>query len=429
MRSSPYSGQSHAPSAATAWSGIATSCRICRSKDLQTVLSLGELPLANALVKPSDLAREDARYPLTLMRCNSCGISQLREQIPRDVLFREYCYFSSCTATVVEYARRFALRTIEEQRLDASTLVLEIASNDGYLLQHYRAAGVPVLGIEPAANTAAVARDRGIETICDFFSLDLARQLKQRGISPRVIHAHNVLAHVEDLGDVLEGVRLLLEPGSLFVVKVPYLRDLIDGLEFDTIYHEHNYYFAIEPLSRLLDSHGLHFIQIEHSDLHGGSLRLWIARKDSPFPVHPSVGEMLASERSAGINLPSYYETFQQRILALGEQVRSLLEAARSQGVALAGYAAAAKATQLLNYFSINAGLIPYVCDISPHKQGHWIPGVRIPVVSPQALLDRKPGLVLLLAWNFANEILEQQAEFRRRGGKFLIPLPEPRIV
>jgi hypothetical protein len=404
-------------------------CRVCGSTSLPTVLSLGELPLANALLDARGLQRADILYPITVVRCSDCGLTQLKEDIPRETLFSEYNYFSSCSRTLVESARRLAERTIREQNLGSETLVLEIASNDGYLLRHYAASGVPVLGVEPAHNIAEYARNHGVETVCDFFGLDLARRLKNRGVTPRVIHAHNVLAHVSDLRGVLEGVRLLMGFDSQFIVKVAYLRDLVENLEFDTIYHEHNFYFTLAPLARLLGSLGMRLVRVEHAELHGGSLRMWIVRDDAPAEAEPSVAAMLDLEQTDGVNEPEFYAAFGQRVSQLKARVRATIDRARQEGLSLAGYGAAAKATQLLNYFCLGSDCIPFVCDISPHKQGHWIPGVRIPVVSPQALLDRQPDLVLLLAWNFADEILEQQAEFRRRGGRFLIPLPEPRIV
>lgn len=404
-------------------------CRVCGSESLLDVLSLGELPLANALLEAENLQDADRRFPLTLVRCTDCGFTQLKEEIPREALFSEYNYFSSCSTTLVESARLLARRTIREMNLGPGSLVMEIASNDGYLLRHYAAAGVPVLGVEPAHNIAEYARNQSIETVCDFFSLDLARQLKRRGVAPKVIHAHNVLAHVSDLAGVLEGVRLLMQSGSVFIVKAPYLKDLIENLEFDTIYHEHNFYFTLAPLDRLLALHGLKLVRVEHTPLHGGSLRMWIVRDDEPVPVEASVTEMLEAERQAGVNQQPFYDAFQKRVVQLKTRLRSIIDGAREQGLTVAGYGAAAKATQLLNYFCLGSDCIPYVCDISPHKQGRWIPGVRIPVVSPRALLEKRPDLVLLLAWNFADEILEQQAEFRGLGGKFLIPLPEPRIV
>ncbi len=404
-------------------------CRACRHASHTTILSLGDLPLANALVDEQFLHLPEPRFPLTLIRCDSCGLSQLEEEVPREALFRDYLYFSSCSETLVESARTLATRIIAARGLNQASLVLEVASNDGYLLQHYAAAGVRTLGIEPARNIAEVARGRGIPTLAEFFDLDLARQLHQDGCRPDVIHAHNVLAHVSDIGSVIEGFRTLMSPATELYVKVPYFRDLVDKLEFDTIYHEHNFYFTVGSLAQLFGAHGLHILDIDHIALHGGSLRLRIARVDSPYEPTPVVACLLEEERAAGVNTDAYYQQFASKVTKLGTQLRVVVDDCLSRGLTLAGYGAAAKATQLLNFYGLGPDCIRFVCDISPHKQGKYIPGVRIPILPPSALLEKKPDVVLLLAWNFADEILRQQSEFRRLGGRFLIPIPEPRLV
>jgi len=404
-------------------------CRACRHTSYTSVLALGDLPLANALLDEQALLSPEPRFPLTLIRCTSCGLAQLREEVPREALFRDYCYYSSCSETLVESARTLATRIIAARSLDERSLVLEVASNDGYLLQHYAAAGVRTLGIEPARAIAEVARSRGVPTLAEFFDLALARQLHSDGYRPDVIHAHNVLAHVSDIGNVIEGFRAMMGPATELYVKVPYFRDLVDKLEFDTIYHEHNFYFTVDSLAQLFNAHGLHILDIDHIALHGGSLRLRIARADSHYEPCPVVADLLEEERALGVNTDAYCQEFAGRVSTLGVRLRAGIDQCLSQGLTLAAYGAAAKATQLLNYFGLGPKCIQYVCDISPHKQGMYIPGVRIPILPPSALLERKPDVVLLLAWNFATEILRQQDEFRRRGGKFLIPIPEPCIV
>jgi SAM-dependent methyltransferase len=407
--------------------GLTASCRSCGGR-LDVFLDLGKTPLANALPRPEDLGRPEPRFPLEVALCASCALVQITETVPPEILFSDYLYFSSFSTTMVEHARSLAARLVGERQLGRGSLVCEIASNDGYLLQWYAKAGVPVLGIEPARNVATVAVEKGIPTECAFFGRETAARLAAEGRRADVVHAHNVLAHVADLNGFVAGLRALLKPGGVAVVEVPYLKDLLDRLEFDTIYHEHLCYFSVTALVPLLARHGLALAGVERIDLHGGSLRLFVEHAETGTPG-PAVDALLREEEAWGVRSLEPYRAFARRIDDLRRNLLSLLDELRSEGKQLAAYGASAKGSTLVNTFEIGPDRLAFVADRSTYKQGRLMPGVHIPIVPPEALLERQPHYVLLLTWNFADEILEQQAEYRRRGGKFVVPLPEPRIV
>ncbi len=402
-------------------------CRSCGAAPLELIVSLGKTPLANALLSADRLDAPEPRYPLDLVFCPACSLVQITETVPPEVLFAEYPYFSSFSDTMVRSARELAERLARERNLGARSLVMEIASNDGYLLQHYRALGVPVLGIEPATNLARAAEARGVPTRCAFFGRALAEKLAAEGLHADVLHANNVLAHVADLNGVVAGMATALKPDGLAAIEVPYVRDLIEHCEFDTIYHEHLCYFSLTALGDLVARHGLAVADVETIPLHGGSLRLFVAPGGAP----PSdrVGEMLAAERSAGMLALGYYRDFAGRIEALRRQLVGLLRRLKAEGKRLAGYGASAKGSTLLNVFGIGADVLDFVVDRSTVKQGRFTPGTHLPILPPEALLERRPEYVLLLTWNFADEILAQQAAYRAQGGRFIIPVPEPRMV
>lgn len=406
---------------------VAFRCRSCAHSIVNPILNLGLSPLANSLLTPGELDAVEERFPLETVFCDRCALVQITVTVPPDVLFRHYRYFSSVSETLVRHARELVDCVRRARTLDSESLVLEIASNDGYLLQNYVNEGIPVLGIDPAENIADVARGRGVPTLAEFFSHTLARQLASDGRRADVVHANNVLAHVADTNGFVEGIRTILKPNGVAVIEVPYVRDLIEKNEFDTIYHEHLCYFSVSSLHSLFARHGLALVRAERVPIHGGSLRVWIAHENQTQTT-AGVQDLLEVERRDGVDQYGFYHDFGQRIEKLRAGVRSLITELHADGRRLWGYGAAAKATVLLNYFDIGPDLLECVADLSPHKQGCLIPGVRIPIVSPDRLTE-DPDYLLLLAWNFADEIMRQQSGYRARGGKFIIPVPELRIV
>jgi SAM-dependent methyltransferase len=408
----------------------APSCRGCGRAGLEVVLDLGKMPLANAILTEADVAATEPRYPLALAYCPACWLVQITETVPPEKLFREYAYFSSVSDAFVEHSRQIAERLVRERNLGPDSLAMELASNDGYLLQHYARAGVPVLGIDPARNVAEVATARGVPTLAEFFGLDLARELAASGRRADVVHANNVIAHVPDLNGFVAGIAEILAPGGVAVIETPYLRELVDRLEFDTIYHEHVFYHSLMALGGVFERNGLRVVDVERISVHGGSLRVFAMRRDAAgADVSAAVTAMLAEERAVGLCTPGYYSDFAAGVHTLGEALRAHLTARREEGHTIAAYGAAAKGTVLLNAFGIGPDLVSFVADRSPHKQGHLMPGVHIPIVPAEELLARSPQETLLLAWNFADEILAQQAEYRRRGGRFIIPVPKLTVV
>ncbi len=392
------------------------------------VLSLGQTPLANALLQESDLAKPEPTFPLDLVFCPACSLVQITEEVPPETMFSDYLYFSSFSDAMLAHAQAIATRLTREKNLGAKSLVLEVASNDGYLLQYYAKASVPVLGIEPAKNIAKVARERGIRTLDRFFGVSVAHELLEGGERADVIHANNVLAHVPDLNGVVAGFAMLLKEEGIVVVECPYVAELVSKCEFDTIYHEHLCYFSLTALTKLFERHGLVIHDVEELSIHGGSLRIF-ASKPGAFPRNEHVTALLAKEAAAKIDAFSFYADFAGRVSALKTELVRFLGDLTSKGARIGAYGAAAKGATLLNFFGIDRTTIDFVVDRSTYKQGRYMPGARIPILPPNVLLEKQPDYCLLLAWNCATEVLAQQSEYRARGGKFILPIPEPKVV
>jgi SAM-dependent methyltransferase len=400
-------------------------CRSCGSRRLTPVFDLGDMPLSDGFTAAAETP--DPTYPLAIVFCEDCTLAQLRHTVNPQLLFTDdYHYFSSYTETVVENAARNVAGALARKPLGPDALVVELASNDGYLLQHVQARGVPVLGIDPARGVVEAARARGVASLHAFFTRALAEQLIADGRRADLVFASNVLAHVADTGDFVEGIATLLKDDGTAIIEVPHLLTLLEHTEFDTVYHEHLCYFSATALDRLFRRRGLHLNDVERIDIHGGSLRLFVEKHPAPSAA---VTRLLDEEARYGLTTAEIFTRFATDVRALGERLIALLDGAKARGETIAAYGAAAKGTILLNTFGIGTERLDYVVDRNPHKHGLYVPGVKLPIRPPAHLEHARPDLLVILPWNHKTEIMRQLSDFAAAGGAFLVPVPRPEIV
>ncbi len=407
---------------------VRTDCRACGSSQLTRFLALGDQPLANANLRSLDEAADEQAFPLDLYFCEGCSLVQLVDVIDPELLFRDYIYVTGTSETIAAHNRAHARTVCDLLGLGPTSLVVEAASNDGSLLSAYRDLGVRTLGVEPASNIAAIARAHGIETVGDFFDHRTGERLRAEHGPARAVFGNNVLAHVDDTQDFLRGAKALIEDG-LIIIEVPYARTMLERLEYDTVYHEHLCYFSVTTLEALCRSVGLTLVRVDEVPVHGGSIRMYAGRPEHHPAIGANVQDMMDDERAIGLASLERWQAFARDVETQRSQLLRLLLEVKAGGRSVAAYGAPAKGNTLLNYCGIGTDLVPYTVDRSPLKVGTYTPGTHLPVLPVETLLERQPDYVLLLAWNFAEEIMRQQAEYCRRGGRFIVPIPVPKIT
>jgi SAM-dependent methyltransferase len=405
-------------------------CRFCRARLRHTFVDLGMSPLCQTHISPERLNHMEPFYPLHAFVCDSCFLVQLEEYVSPAEMFSEYAYFSSYSDSWVEHARRYAAAMIRRLGLDAQSRVVELASNDGYLLQHFVRAGIPVLGVEPAANVAKVAVEKGIPTLVRFFGRDAAHEISGEVGRVDLLLGNNVLAHVPRLNDFVAGMKILLKPGGVITMEFPHLYRLIEGNQFDTIYHEHFSYFSFFTAEKVFDAHGLTLFDVEELPTHGGSLRIYARHAENrALPVSAAVDALRRRELEAGVTRLETYASFAERVQETKRELLEFLIRAKRAGKRLAGYGAPGKGNTLLNYCGIRTDFLDYTVDRSPYKQGKFTPGTRIPILHPDKIAQTRPDYVFILPWNLKDEIVRQMAHVRDWGGKFVVPIPTVSVL
>jgi len=404
-------------------------CRFCDAPLEETFADLGMSPVSNAYLRAQDLSAMEPFYPLHARVCTKCWLVQLEQFEPPEKLFSDYAYFSSYSDSWLEHCRAYAAMIVGRLEHTGRSMVVELASNDGYLLQYFKQAGIPVLGVDPAANVAQAAIDRGIPTEVAFFGRQTARRLVDRGVRANLIVGNNVLAHVPDINDFVAGMEILLAPGGTITMEFPHLLRQIENNQFDTIYHEHFSYLSFLTVQRVFSAHGLRLYDVEELVTHGGSIRIYACHESAPIQTQPAVAAMGQTERRAGLDHVEVYRKFGAALQTTKRRLLEFLIDAKDQGKSVAAYGAPAKGNTLLNYCGIRSDFLEFTVDRSPHKQNRFLPGTHIPIYAPQHIEQRRPDYLLILPWNLKDEITAQCAYIRNWGGKFVVPIPHVKVL
>jgi len=405
-------------------------CRFCHKELINIFVDLGKSPLSNAFLKKEMLEISEKKYPLCAFICDNCFLVQIDEFEKPENIFDNYAYFSSFSKTWLQYAENYVDMMIKRFDFNEKDLVIEIASNDGYLLQFFKEKNIPILGIEPAENVAKMAREKGITTIIKFFSVNTANELKKEGKNPDLILGNNVLAHVPNLNDFIQGLKVLLKSTGIITLEFPHILQLIQKNQFDTIYHEHFSYFSLLTINKIFSYHGLKVFDVEEIPTHGGSLRIYVKHSENNnFSIEQNVSTILEKEKQHGLDKISTYTDFIKNVEEIKKQLQKFVQDAKKSGKKIVCYGAAAKGNTLLNYCEIDKEFIDYSVDQNPFKQGLFLPGTHIPIKNPDEIQNTKPNYLLIIPWNLKNEIMEQRKYIRDWGGKFVIPIPEVTIL
>ena len=406
-------------------------CRFCRAPLTKSFIDLGRQPVSNDYLSQAQLdAGNEPTYPLHVWTCEACLLVQAEDPVAHDAMFTaDYAYFSSFSEAWLKHCQAFAAMAVNRFDLGPESQVVEVASNDGYLLQYFVQKGVPVLGVEPAANVAEVARKKGVPTEVRFFGVETAKILKEQGHAADLMLGNNVLAHVPDINDFVGGMKVLLKAGGEITMEFPHLLQLMQNNQFDTIYHEHFSYLSFITVDRIFAKHGMKLFDVEEISTHGGSLRIFACHAEDARPLSMRVGALRQKEITAGLDKIETYVTFGEQVKETKRKLLEFLVRAKRTGKTVAGYGAPAKGNTLLNYCGVRTDLIDFTVDRSPHKQGKFLPGVHIPILSPEAIKQNKPDYVLILPWNLKDEVVSQISFIKEWGGQFVVPIPEVKLV